>query len=250
MSVNLVFIVAANKLKCGRSAIKGQAGACRGRSREGIAWAAFSRGLRASLRGRWLLGRVQGPGHPLCQPPRGSSLGTTGRGQRLLLFLRHRVPRTPCCWSRGERVPGSSRRRGRCAGWRGCSCWRKEPMTAGSSARLKRRPCRSPAPWRPAGWPRRHRAVLAGHQLGAALMSGPCRDDFRRQASASSGCGAIALPPPCPRGVPVPEDAGAAAGQDEGLMGRKGNQIFLRGSDVGLRRHSGGSDAKGVPFLP
>lgn len=28
------------------------------------------------------------------------------------------------------------------------------------------------------------RAALAGHQLGAALMSGPCRDDFTRQVSA------------------------------------------------------------------
>lgn len=138
------------------------------------------------------------PGHhPFASHPGGSSLGTAGRGERLLLFLGRRALSTPCCQCRGEqgaRGPAPSRRRGCSAGWRGAiPAGGSEPTTAGSSARLKRRPRRSPAPWRPAPWrpagsPRRHRgrrqAVLAGHQLGAALMSGPCRDDFTRQASA------------------------------------------------------------------
>lgn len=143
--------------------------------------------------------------HPFASHPEGSSLGTAGRGLRPLLFLGRRALRTPCRRCRGEqgaRGPAPSRRPGCSAGWRGAiPAGGSEPTTAGSSARLKRRPRWSPAPWRPAPWrpagsPRRHRgrrrAVLAGHQLGAALMSGPCRDDFTRQASArepgKSGC--------------------------------------------------------------
>ena len=71
--------------------------------------------------------------------------------------------------------------------------------------------------------------MLAGHQLRAALMSGPCRDDFTRQASARepgrSGCccGAIPLPPPRPERVPIPEEAEARllqpCEQDEWLGG-------------------------------
>lgn len=132
--------------------------------------------------------------HPFASRPGGSSLRTAGRGERLLLFLflGRRALSTACRRRRGEqgaRGPAPSRRRGGSTGWRGAiPAGGNGPMTAGSSARPKRRPCRSPAPRRPAGSPRRHRgrrrAVLAGHQLGAALMSGPCRDDFTRQASA------------------------------------------------------------------
>ncbi|KAM9609134.1 G protein-coupled receptor kinase 5-like isoform 1-T1 [Morphnus guianensis] len=197
------------------------------------------------------------PGHhPFASPPGGSSLGTAGRGERLLLFLGRRALRTPCRRCRGERGargPAPSRRRGCSAGWRGAiPAGGSEPTTAGSSARPKRRPRRSPAPWRPVGSPRRHRgrrrAVLAGHQLRAALMSGPCRDDFTRQASArepgKSGCcygwGHPSAPSSSPQGPRPKGGRGwAAAAPRAGQGARRGEK------ETRCLREGGGGKRKG-----